>query len=132
MNGQWDRDRGWRRTKLFGAGLALAFAVTLAAVVGTRLSSEALNVLAGAACGVGAAIPTSLLILTLTRRRDEARAPLAPAQSGYPPVVVISPPGAAQQSHAWPSPSFSMAPPAERQFTIVGGEAPERETISRR
>jgi hypothetical protein len=54
--------------KIFAGLVAMAFAVTLAAVVGRRLSDEALAVLAGAVCGVGAAIPTSLLIVAVTRR----------------------------------------------------------------
>ena len=73
MDGTMDRGRGWGRVRIFAGLVMMAFAVTLAVVVGRRLSDEALAVLAGAVCGVGAAIPTSLLIVAVSRRRDERR-----------------------------------------------------------
>ena len=100
------RDFNRNRTQLaILAGLVVTgFGVTLALVVGNRLSDEALAVLAGAVCGVGAAIPTSLFVFAVSRRRDEARTQPAasnPYQGSYPPVVVIAPPGAGQQSMLW-------------------------------
>ena len=59
MDETMNRSRGGSRLKIFAGLVALAFAVTLAVIVGNRLSDEALAVLAGAVCGVGAAIPTS-------------------------------------------------------------------------
>jgi len=64
-----NRNSGWRRLKVFVGLVVIAFSVALAAIVGNRLSDEALAVLAGAVCGVGAAIPTSLLIIAVSRRR---------------------------------------------------------------
>jgi hypothetical protein len=112
------------------AGLVLAsFGITLALVVGNRLSDEALAVLAGAVCGVGAAIPTSLLVVAVSRRRNESRAqptPQNPYQGAYPPVVVIAPPGAGQPgAHAWNGLPPSFDAPTQRQFTVVGGSPPE-------
>jgi len=46
------RNGGWRRLKIFAGLVVMAFAATLAVVVGNRLSDEALAVLAGAVCGV--------------------------------------------------------------------------------
>ena len=73
----------------------LAFAVGLGAVVGYRMSSEAMAVVVGVVCGVLASIPMSLLILIVTRRMDrryyEER---YEHQREYPPVVVVSPGGA--------------------------------------
>ncbi len=108
--------------KMF-AGLAVAaFAVTLALVIGNRLSDEALAVLAGAVCGVGAAIPTSLLIVAVSRRRDEQRVqPPVPSQGVYPPVIVVTPPGAQQRPHDWNMLPPSFTAPVQRQFTVVGG-----------
>jgi len=63
----------WNRIQVFAALLAVAFAVTLAAIIGDRLSDESLAVLAGAACGVGAAIPTSLIVVAVSQRRGESR-----------------------------------------------------------
>ena len=67
------RGRSSRRNRLAIVAVltVVAFAVTLALVIGHRLSDEALAVLAGAVCGVGAAIPTSLLVVVVSRRRDD-------------------------------------------------------------
>lgn len=54
--------------KIILAATALAVTVMVLVVIGNRLSDEALAVLAGAACGVGAAIPTSLLVIAVSRR----------------------------------------------------------------
>lgn len=119
MNETGNRDIG-QRLRVF-AGLAVAaFAVTLAVVVGNRLSDEALAVLAGAVCGVGAAIPTSLLIISVSRRRDEARVQ-PPTQGVYPPVIVVTPPGSQQRPNDWAMLPPSLAAPVQRQFTVVGG-----------
>lgn len=45
--------------------------VKLAVLLGNRLNDEALAVLTGAVCGVGAAIPTSLLVVAVSRRHNE-------------------------------------------------------------
>jgi hypothetical protein len=97
----------------------MAFAVTLALVIGHRLSNEALAVLAGAVCGVGAAIPTSLLVITVSRRHDERGLP-AVQQGPYPPVVVVAPPGGRQLPGDWSALPSSLTAPMERQFTVVG------------
>jgi hypothetical protein len=122
----------WSRLKTFMALVALAFVVTLGLVAGNRLSDEALGVLAGAACGVGAAIPTSLIVLAVTRRRGggEPRQPTASGQNPYPPVVVVSPPASRQHAaHDWISRPPSLSAPRERDFTVVGGKAACREGI---
>jgi hypothetical protein len=114
--------------RVFAGLLVTGFTVTLAVIVGNRLSDEALAVLAGAVCGVGAAIPTSLLIVAVSRRRDrgpEPRRQQSVAQGAYPPVVVVTPPGGQGRSGGWnalpPSVSSSLQPPMERHFTVVGG-----------
>ncbi len=128
-------------------GIILALALCAAALVysiGSRLSSEAINVLLGVTCGVGASIPVSLgLLMALLRRRREREEeeaddegypepasyyparparPVYPAQPGYPPIIVVAPP---QQPTppGYPSlPSgYSMhEPPAARDFKIIG------------
>jgi hypothetical protein len=111
--------------------LLLAFAVTLAVVIGNRMSAEAMAVVVGVACGVAAGIPMSaLLIWVMTRRsRQEAnevgsRSLQDPRHGAYPPVVVIqggpaasSWPGASAPFYA--SPALEAAP---RQFRVVGEE----------
>lgn len=131
MEGE-NHNKSWDRSRIFVGLVVISFAVTLAMVVGNRLSDEALAVLAGAVCGVGAAIPTSLLIISVTRRRDESRVqPYAP-QGGYPPVIVVAPPGGQQRPNDWgvlPS-SFSPGAPTQRHFTVVGGVSDYASTTS--
>jgi len=123
------RNNAWRRLKVLGALIVVAFAVTLAVMVGNRLSNESLAVLAGAVCGVGAAIPTSLLIVAIARRRDEPRnvQPAMP-QGAYPPVIVVTPPGVPQQAGDWNTLPPSLRAPVQRQFTIVGGASGDADT----
>lgn len=115
----------WHRLKTFAGLIAVAFAVTLALVVGNRLSTEALGVLAGAVCGVGAAIPTSLLIVAATRSRNSSNerreTSFVPSQrqGAYPPVVVINP-GRDGQYNGYDRLPGLEQPPPERSFTIVG------------
>lgn len=47
----------------------LVLAVALAAIAGSRLDSQARASLAGAVCGVAAAVPTSIVIASVRRRR---------------------------------------------------------------
>jgi hypothetical protein len=133
------RENRWRRLKTFVGLVAVAFAVALAVVVGNRLSEEALGVLAGAVCGVGAAIPTSLIVVAVSRRQGEGgssgRSRVREREMGpeprhtYPPVVVISPQGDQPSPYGWRAAgrgssgrrSLPMGPPTEREFTVVGG-----------
>jgi hypothetical protein len=112
--------------------------VTLALVVSNRLSDEALGVLAGAVCGVGAAIPTTLIVVAVTRRRDQPDTRRMPGQSSgdwprsnpYPPVVIVSPPAGQQPSHQnWHALPPSLSAPMQRNFTVVGGASAGREGI---
>jgi hypothetical protein len=126
-----------RKLKTFLGFVALTFAVTLAVIIGNRLSDQALAVLAGAVCGVGAAIPTSLLIVAIARRRDKPpdQPPLYQQQAdwnsprAYPPVIVVAPPGM-QQPHNWNGYPPSLTAPIQREFTVVGGATSDREAKS--
>jgi hypothetical protein len=117
--------------------LSLTFAGVLAAVVGWRLTSEAMAVLVGVAAGVFASIPTSLLVVWVTTRQLRAEretwrdgvqraAPPAPVERAGPPVIVLAPPGAsgAQPAPGWPG---SYLPPAahpvRREFSVIGGDS---------
>lgn len=114
------RRTGGRLPVLAGA-VGVTFAVVLAVIVGQRLSDQAISVLAGAVCGVGASIPTSLLILSLVRRRQEPR-PETPRQGAYPPVLVIqSPPPANGFAPHQPGYLPPYTQPMPREFTVVGG-----------
>ena len=133
MDGGWrersgESSRG-KRLKVFLGVVAVAFAVTLAAVLGQRLSDQAISILAGAVCGVGASIPTSLLIIWVSRKQQQQEAAQSNRQMQqgvYPPVVVVQPP--AQMSGGGPQQQAYLPPnmqPMPREFTVVGGEMEE-------
>ena len=113
------------RIRVFASVVVISFVVTLAIMVGQRLSDQAMAVLAGAVCGVGASIPTSLLIISVVRRRQE-QLPARTQHGAYPPVVVVQQPvqpGAPSvQQPGYLSPYL---PPAQREFAVVGGEMEE-------
>ena len=68
----------------------LGFGVTLALVIGQRMTTDAMAVVVGVAVGVAASVPTSILLVALVRRAQrEAGGRLEPAQ-------------AAQAAYAWP------------------------------
>jgi hypothetical protein len=73
----------------------IAFTVTLAVVVGYRLSSEAMAVVVGIVLGVLASIPTSILLVLLMRRQasegQRRQTSLQHPHHAYPPVIVINP-----------------------------------------
>jgi len=113
------RNKSGGQLKFLALMLVFVFTVTLAVIVGNRLSDEALAVLAGAVCGVGAAIPTSLLIVAVSRRRAEPWAQRGTNQGAYPPVVVVTPAGVQQRPHEWNA-LPPLTAPGSRHFTVVG------------
>lgn len=118
-----------RRLRTFAALLAIAFTVTMAAIIAQRLSEQAMSVLAGAACGVAASIPTSLLIVWITRRKQEQPALQQPG--AYPPVIVVqTPPQAGLPYSQQPAYMPPYLAPPQREFTVVGGSAEETHPIN--
>jgi hypothetical protein len=98
----------------------IAFAVALAVVIGNRMSTDAMAVVIGIVCGVGASIPTSLLIMAVTSRREtrEER-----GQANLPPVVIVNPGNQGGQAPSYYQPP--NLPPAlsqgsPRQFRVIG------------
>jgi len=83
-------------------------------------------VLAGSVCGVAASIPPSLLIIWVTRRKQEQKG--MPYAGLYPPVVVVQPPaayppGVGNAGNPYLQPPASMsAVPIQREFVVVGEE----------
>ena len=114
---------------LLGLGL-LAGIVTLAIIIGERMSTDAMAVMVGVVFGVAASIPTSLLIALAARgsrrpeppyRRDDYQ-PSPPA----PQIYVVNPghaapglPGPAQPALPQPPGGYYMAEPA-RRYKVVG------------
>lgn len=110
-----------RRTLMWGA---IAFGIALAVVIGVRLEQAALAVVVGLVCGIGASIPTSLLIAALLNKRNERRQernrePLPTP----PPVVVVTTPAALQpgQPGTWRD-AYPLPAPSQRQFSVIGEE----------
>jgi hypothetical protein len=115
--------------------IGIAFAVALAAVVGNRLSNDALAVVVGAVCGISASIPVTIgLVIAASRnwgREENVR------EIGYdygsnryvpqPPMVIFAPPQQPPFPYGLP-PSQYVAPMnapalgAPREFKIIGGE----------
>jgi len=99
----------------------IAFAVTLAVIIGQRMSTDAMAVVVGVACGVLASIPTSLLILAVSGRQGGRGEREVRQQRDYPPVVIVNP-GNSQSRYLQPP---FQAPPIqeqERQFRVIGDE----------
>jgi hypothetical protein len=110
--------------RLMAVIVSLAFVVTLAALIGTRLSTDALAVVVGVTCGVVAGMPMSVLILAALNRRANAglargNNPGMPQPTSYPPVVVIQG-GAPAPNNLIPPYDPSSVEAAPRQFRIVG------------
>jgi hypothetical protein len=113
----------------------LGFGVTLALVIGQRMTTDAMAVVLGVAVGVAASVPTSILLVALVRRAQrEAGGRLEPAPAAYavppqpqPNIIVLNPgdlPGQ-RPGHA----AYLPQPPAEllqdaglRRLRVVGDE----------
>jgi hypothetical protein len=129
-----------RLTWLF---FGMVFSVTLALIVGQRLSAEAMAVVIGVIAGVAASIPTSLIVVWFMGHNTAAARPVvdvAPARqpepaeprivvmpapqpqpAGYPSLAGYSPQSYAGYAQAAANPVY--APPAlpARRFTVIGG-----------
>jgi drug/metabolite transporter (DMT)-like permease len=132
MNNQWHgtpepahKPKRWSGLKVMAGIMLVVFAVAMAVIISNRLSDEALAVLAGAVCGVGAAIPTSLLVVAVGRwlasNKREEPAPTTPTMT-QPTMLVVPPMALPQQPARPPAPTLWDREPAARRFTIVGDE----------
>ncbi|MBI5828478.1 MAG: hypothetical protein HZB20_02805 [Chloroflexi bacterium] len=124
----------------------LAFGITLAIVIGQRMSSEAMAVLMGVVAGVAASIPTSLLVVWIASRSLEKSLeavahPVTAPQPEPARVIVVQPaatpgpqpalvaggaPGGWYPAAAYPA----QAPMVPRKFTVIGGAGALEETLS--
>ena len=112
--------------------LMLAFGVTLAAIIGQRMSTDAMAVVVGVAVGVAASVPTSLLLVAVLRRerlggwRAEPP-PLQQPQLQQPNVIVLNPADLLGQRREqpyvpMPPPELSAADGGMRRLRIVGND----------
>ncbi len=115
------------RKFLFVAGVA--FAISLAVVVGFRISPDAMAVIIGIICGVLASIPTTAILLWVLRQRDrQMEAQLGPMRAGhYPPVVVVNGQGTNGNGYMTGPPALTAktTPPGVRDFKVIGQENTE-------
>ena len=112
----------------FIALVILAFTISLAVVVGNRLTSEATAVVVGVVCGVVAGLPASVLLLIAVRRLGQrSDAPAAGHQPPYPPVIVINPNASPPQTEINPFAEPPLPPGGylPRKFRIIGEEDEE-------
>ncbi len=106
--------------------IGLTFAITLAVMIGKRMSADALAIVVGIACGVLASLPPLVLLLVVVLRRDRKEDKAQQEQArALPPVIVVQggmpqalPPGG--QAGYWPVAAPGMLP--DRTFQVVGGD----------
>ncbi len=114
--------------------LGLAAVIILGVMVGKRLSSDAIGVLIGVAAGVGASIPTALLLMAVTRRREEERVPdyYEDRRLASPPVIVVAPGSVPQVMSQYPGAYPQQLPPVSgrRQFRVMGYDEDEPEAVA--
>lgn len=108
--------------------VGVVFAITLAIVLGLKMSSDALAVIVGVVSGVLASVPTSAILVWVLRQRDrQIEAQMGQGYSGhYPPVVVVNGQGAHGYDQSNGSPlSVGPTPVGGRDFKVIGQENTE-------
>ncbi len=112
--------------------LMLGFGITMAVLIGERMSTDAMAVVVGVAVGVAASVPTSLLLVALLRRerqgwhREEPAPPPYPALQQQPPVIILNPGDLARYSGQ--NPYMPLPPPqlvddgGLRRLRVVGDD----------
>ena len=123
----------------------LAFSITLAVIIGERLSTEAMAVLMGVVAGVAASIPTSLIVVWIAMQtmvkpqyapRSDSHGSPSSSQTESPRIVVVQQPMPnPAQAAAYAQPNWNPvlypgapAPRPPRKFTVIGGAAEPEET----
>jgi len=109
-------------------GAAVVCVGVLAVIIGQRMSTDAMAVVIGVIFGVAASIPTSLLVVAVTRRGQGRGAEEGRGQRErmQPPVIVVNPGGS--QGAPWYSSYQSPVLPSSlhgeptRSFHMVGDE----------
>jgi hypothetical protein len=108
--------------------VGVAFSISLAIVIGTRMSPDAMAVVVGIVCGVLASIPTSTLLVWVLRQRDkQLENQMGPARhyGQFPPVVVVNGQGTnGHGAYAPPLPAGSTSS-GPRNFKVIGQENTE-------
>ncbi len=113
--------------------LLLAFGVTLAVIIGQRMSTDAMAVVIGVAVGVAASVPTSLLLVALLRReRAVWRSEPPTSQPALPPAqptnLIVLDPAQLWGQRSQQMPYIPLPPPDHsqdgglRRLRVVGAD----------
>jgi len=115
----------------------LAFVITLALIIGWRLSDQAVAVIVGVVAGVAVSVPTSLVVvwMALPGRSGLGRVVSSTAVPVPPQVIIVhatapAPPSSPAQRSLTVLPAYAPPQPTAlnglalgaRQFTIMGEE----------
>ncbi len=109
----------------------LLFSVSLAIVIGLRMSADAMAVIIGIIFGLIASVPTSLMLVWSMRQRDkQLETQFGQGRGAYgqfPPVVVVNGQGTNGFPGASTPPIPTMASGASggRSFKVIGQENTE-------
>lgn len=111
----------WRFTFLFALTV---FAITLAVIIGGRLSSETVSILLGVVIGVAASLPANLIIIWAFKRTQQPAPPPEPRIVIVPPTAGATPqPSLPTGLESWNAPRPPPTPEARpRQFVVIGGD----------
>ncbi len=97
-----------------------AIAITITAIFSLRASVDALAVVIGVVLGVGASVPTTLLITyILTRPHNNQGLAQQAGLSGQPPVVVINTQDKPAVAGSAMLPALTT-PAQNRKWTVIG------------
>lgn len=108
-----------------GIVVGVVLAVGVLVLIGTRLSDDALGMLAGGACVGTVALPIIIILIwALLRSRTQGGDKPQGQNSQYPPVIVVQPNGVQGLPPAYgPPPHHSLpAPGRGRDFRVVGSD----------
>lgn len=107
------------------------FSITLAVVIGIRLSADAIAVVIGIVCGVLASIPTTAVLVWVLRQRDkqlETQLGQPRPYGQHPPIVVVNGQNPGTLGSAYqPAPALMAASGSGgmRNFKVIGQENTE-------
>lgn len=115
------------RKQILGLAIVCGM-VTLAVIIGQRMSTDAMAVVIGVVFGVAASIPTSLLIIAVTQRPHHDYRSLGPdprPNPQQPNIYLVNPgalPTAQRPQPQLPEPASIAMPQQPRRYTIVGDD----------
>lgn len=108
--------------------MSALFLVSLAVVMGIRMSPDAMAMIVGVLLGVAATVPTTFLLFFIFRQREKQQGELQRREAQYPPVVVVNSPPVGQNHQSGLNQAL-LPPVGERSFKVVGQDDMASETL---